>query len=217
MASAKDIQELFEAGKELRGFSSKREKAFAELDKARKLEAKATAALAELEGEFREAQERVQKLINAKFDGQDELGMLEWGGPPPGAAIMRARQVMGDTGENSGSRGRRSEIQPAIQEALEAAEQGMTNSDLQAAVSDRLGRPVNPGSLNQALSAMLKNKSIRRTGKRRSFLYWSPDSGEAVIRPGEELDKNAQAKLAELRDEDEDNDEEEDEEEDDEE
>lgn len=183
--SAKDLEALWEASEGI-----------LQLEKQyRSLKAR----LESVGEKLQEAREEVKPIIEKL--GEDRFGLL-------GEATNLAKAIIGEAGED-GSRGRRSEIQPAILEALAQAEEGMTNADLQAAVSDRLGRQVNPGSLNQALQALLKNKGIRRTGKRRSFLYWSVSDGEAVIRPGEKMDKDAQAKLAELRDEDEDNDEEE--------
>lgn len=199
MPSGKALERLWDASEELKELGKQREKAFAAIEKAREQEAKATATLAAIEGSFMEARERVQAIIEKDFDGEDRFGLLDIGGRPPGAAIMRARQVMGEAGEDSGSRGRRSEIQPAVLDALQNAEEGLTSAAIVAAVSDRLERTVSAGSVAQAVQALLKKNEIRRTGSRRHYLYWPSSEAQVTIKPGEELDKEAQQRLAELR------------------
>jgi hypothetical protein len=170
--SAKDLEALWEASEGILQLEKQYRSLKARLDSVGQ--------------KLQEAREEVKPIIEKL--GEDRFGLL-------GETVAMAKTVIGE----DETRAPRGELQPAILEVVENAEEGLTMAAIIAGVSDRLGRPASEGSVRQAVSGMVKNKAIRRTGTRRNSLYWPAKEGEVTIRPGEELDKEAQQRIAELR------------------
>jgi len=177
-------QEYIEKGAQVKDLGEK-------IDRAKAQMAKAQQAINESYDAYQAAREDLGTLVSEW--GQDPLNLMSLG---QGPAVSKARAVAGTNG-GTGGRGRN---QQAIIDVLaKETTDGLTQAALVERVKALLGGGSDP-SIVQATSKLYKDGDIRRTGKRGSFLYWAlENTAEAtIIKPGEDLTKAQQQRLAEV-------------------
>lgn len=181
-------QEYVQKGQVLADLGRQREKAIAQIRRAEE-------TLSSIADEYEQARNTLKELVGSWEEG-DPLNLLSIG---QDNALERARSMIASSQGQAGTRSGRGKNQAAILRVLAESEDGLT----QAAIVEKVKKELDGGSdpsIIQATGKLYKEGKIKRTGKRGSFLYWSLDreAEPTTIKPGEDLSKEQQQRLAEV-------------------